>query len=368
MPRTTKTAPEAPRTDRITKPSPRQGEVQTVPLSRLRPSSINPRGDEGDTDALVESIRHHGFFAPLVVRPAGDEFEVIAGNRRLAALKQLGWKHPVPVLVRTDLTTDDTSAIAIAVSENAEEARVNLTLMDVGRAAKVVMDETGKNATAVAKMFATSKTAISRALKLLDLPDDVRQAAEAKGLCERSIVALSLIPDEDRATIVAELGAKATVREIEALRKQVERQHALAAVPEPTTGGTTAEAPETGPEPRERGAAQGKSGKAGKAEPATQPTRRPGATAWRSPGEKTTTLRRLAAIMAQTGEADQATAEYCEIRGAVGLILWDRGDLSDPLLPDPAATDTAQRKVLAVFAKIVAAEAAQYVAPTEPPK
>jgi ParB family chromosome partitioning protein len=375
MPRT-KLAPPAPAAEpqpdsqplaKTRKRGPKEAEHQLVPLARLRPSSINPRLVDREGDFLKDSIRQHGFYSALLVRPAGNDLEVIAGNRRLAALQALEWKLPVPVLIRHDLQDDDIGALTLAVSENSEDGRCNLTPDELGAAAKQVMEQTGKTLTAVAKLFACDKSALSRSLSYMDLPEDIRQVARDRKLGERATLILAKIPKEERDKILSEIGENATLREITALRKQVERQAALRAEAEQRTreDATEREAAQADAEAPADAATQRKPGKAPKSPQIATPRR---ATAsWRTAGEKTSMLRRMCKMITDIPESDRNTVDYCEFRGAIGVLLWDRGDFADVILPNESSTEPDDQKILAVFARVVASEASLFKASDEAP-
>ncbi|HYE98555.1 MAG TPA: ParB N-terminal domain-containing protein, partial [Planctomycetota bacterium] len=98
----------------------REGEPRRIPVARLRPRGFPGRAGAGDADvaALAASIRAHGLLHPIVVRPAGRDFEVVCGQRRLDACRALGWGE-IPALVRS---LDDRHAVEAALAENARRA------------------------------------------------------------------------------------------------------------------------------------------------------------------------------------------------------------------------------------------------------
>ena len=101
----------------------REGDPRRIPVARLRPRGFPVRAGGGDADlpVLAASIRAHGLLHPIVVRPAGRDFEVVCGQRRLDACRSLGWGE-IPALVRT---IDDRHALEAALAENAQRAPMN---------------------------------------------------------------------------------------------------------------------------------------------------------------------------------------------------------------------------------------------------
>lgn len=98
----------------------REGEARRIPVARLRPRGFPARAGTGDSGLadLAASIRSHGLLHPILVRPAGRDFEVVCGQRRLDACRTLGWGE-IPAVVRA---LDDRRAIETALAENARRA------------------------------------------------------------------------------------------------------------------------------------------------------------------------------------------------------------------------------------------------------
>jgi ParB family transcriptional regulator, chromosome partitioning protein len=88
--------------------------VEHIPLDKIRPSPRNPRRGPEQIAALAESIRAYGLLQPLVVRRRRRGYELVAGHRRLAALRQLGWET-APAIVRV---ADEDEAYVLALVEN----------------------------------------------------------------------------------------------------------------------------------------------------------------------------------------------------------------------------------------------------------
>lgn len=113
-------------------------QVREVPLNALRVAATNTRKDKdaGQEDAslagLAQSIKEHGLLNPLTVRPLPDgTYEIVAGQRRYLACKELGFAT-VPVIVREQVS--DTSAVALSLIENVQRADMHpLDKATVGR-------------------------------------------------------------------------------------------------------------------------------------------------------------------------------------------------------------------------------------------
>jgi ParB family chromosome partitioning protein len=142
---------------------------------RLLSFSQNPLRDPNyEVAELVGSIRQHGLLEPIIVRPRGKRFEVLAGNRRLKACKLL--KHRRVKCIVTDL--DDASAFEVSIAENVQ--RKTLTPLEEAMAFKKYCDKFGWGSqTELARKIGKSQEYISHRMKLLNLPREVLEALKA---------------------------------------------------------------------------------------------------------------------------------------------------------------------------------------------
>jgi ParB family chromosome partitioning protein len=143
-----------------------------VSIDRVHANSRQPRRefDEHSLAELADSIRTQGILQPLLVRPIGDDqYEIVAGERRFRAAQRAGLRE-VPVVVR-ELT--DTESLEIALVENIQ--RDDLSPLDEATAYQRLIDEFGHTQDAVAERVGKSRPAVANALRLLRLPDAVKQ-------------------------------------------------------------------------------------------------------------------------------------------------------------------------------------------------
>lgn len=144
--------------------------IMQLEVSQLQRGKYQPRR-EMDADALDElaaSIRQQGIIQPLIVRPVGNKFEIIAGERRWRAAQIAGLKQ-VPVIVRH---MPDEAAIAIALIENIQ--RENLNPIEESIALQRLIEEFGMTHQQVADAIGKSRATVSNLLRLLALPEDVK--------------------------------------------------------------------------------------------------------------------------------------------------------------------------------------------------
>lgn len=168
-------------------------------LTRIRIQDISPNPAQPrrafSENAIIElagSIRRYGLLSPLVVRRTGaDAFELIAGERRLRALRLLG-EEETDALV---LTADDRESALIALIENLQ--RENLSFFEEAEAYQALISEHGLSREELAGRLSRSPSAVANRLRLLKLPASVRAGICASGLTERHARALLRLSSEE---------------------------------------------------------------------------------------------------------------------------------------------------------------------------
>ncbi|HEY1595898.1 MAG TPA: ParB/RepB/Spo0J family partition protein [Thermoleophilaceae bacterium] len=201
--------------------------LRELALELIRPNPKQPRHDfDGESLlALSESIKARGLLQPLVVRPLpGGSYELIAGERRLRAAKLAGLEQ-VPAIVRD---TKEGERLELALIENM--AREDLNPIDEARACATLVDDLGVTKEELGRRVGRSRVAISNAVRLLDLPDEVQAMIQAGELSAGHGRALLLCKDH---TERRKLGREArdgdwSVRETERHAKEL---HGKASVP-----------------------------------------------------------------------------------------------------------------------------------------
>jgi ParB family chromosome partitioning protein len=168
-------APEAAPTPQTTSAvqQPQQASQRTLPITALVPSPVQPRRlfNQLELESLADSIRAHGILQPLLVRPSENQkgkFEIIAGERRWRA-SQIARLHDVPVVVQA---MEDREALEIALIENVQ--RADLSPVEEAEGYQRLIDEFRHSQDELAKVVGKSRGHISNMLRLLDLPQSVR--------------------------------------------------------------------------------------------------------------------------------------------------------------------------------------------------
>lgn len=191
-------------------------QVQSVRVDRIVQAAYQPRQvfEPGALAELAQSIREKGVLQPLLVRPRGENFEIVAGERRWRA-SQLAGLSEVPALIR-DL--GDREALEIAIIENLQ--REDLGPLEEARAYQALLDQ-GLNQEGVAQAVGKGRSTVSNALRLLSLPEDALRALEAGEISAGHARAVLAQPERDRAWALAEIRTRRlSVREAEALKRE----------------------------------------------------------------------------------------------------------------------------------------------------
>ena len=149
-----------------------------VAVDRITPSPFQPRRsfDEGKIEELAASIRNQGIIQPLVVRPRGSDYELIAGERRWRAAIKAGLSR-VPVVVRS---ANDHEALQLALIENLQ--REDLNPIEEAAGYRRLQEDFRWSQEEMAEKVGKSRPAIANALRLLALPAEVQQELSAGNL------------------------------------------------------------------------------------------------------------------------------------------------------------------------------------------
>lgn len=150
---------------------PPEGEQRIVAIDMLRGGKSNPRKAfrEEDLAELAESIRQKGLVQPIVVRPdPGGGFEIVAGERRWRA-SQMAGLHTVPVIIR-DL--NDQEMLELAIIENVQ--RADLNAIEEASGYSELMERFSYTQERLAEVIGKSRSHVANTLRLLKLPDQVR--------------------------------------------------------------------------------------------------------------------------------------------------------------------------------------------------
>jgi ParB family transcriptional regulator, chromosome partitioning protein len=203
----------------VNAPDPAQVTLATglrhIPVELLVANPNNPRRvfNEDEIESLARSLRDKGLLQPIVVRPKGEHYEIVAGERRWRAAQRASI-HTVPVLIRE---LDDRETLEIAIIENVQ--RTDLNALEEARAYKMLMDSYDYTQQQLADSIGKSRSHIANTMRLMQLPPSVLGHIESGTLSAghaRAIVATD--NPQDLAEQIIKLGL--SVRQAEDLTRE----------------------------------------------------------------------------------------------------------------------------------------------------
>jgi len=167
--------------------------IEVIP-ERLQANPFQPRRgyEVAALDELAESIRQQGILQPLLVRPAGDNYQIILGERRWRAAQQAGLET-VPCIVQE---VDDRQALEMALIENLH--REDLNAVERANAYQQLIDDFNFTHEDLAQHIGKSRSAITNTLRLLQLPEEVLVSLAEGNISEghgRALLGLEADPD-----------------------------------------------------------------------------------------------------------------------------------------------------------------------------
>ncbi len=166
--------------------------VTNLPIHSIHPNPFQPRQQFRDEElqALADSIKMHGLLQPVLVRPKEDGYELVAGERRWRAA-QLAGLTEIPAIVRP---CSDDELLALALIENLQ--REDLNPLEEAQAYKTLMERFGLTQETIAERVGKSRAAVANTLRLLSLPEPIKQALRDGTITEGHARALLGASDE----------------------------------------------------------------------------------------------------------------------------------------------------------------------------
>jgi ParB family transcriptional regulator, chromosome partitioning protein len=206
-------------------------QIVPLPIDAIVSSPYQPRVHfaEEELFELAASMREQGLIHPILVRPVGSGYELIAGERRLRAARHLCWSS-VPAVIRA---WSDQQAAEAALIENLQ--REDLTVVETARAYQRLADHFGYSQSEIARRTGKSRPAVANTLRLLQLPPEVLDLLDAGEITEGHARAILALPLPSQRVEMAEWAARngVTVRDVERKVRQVTRDPADLTLPGP---------------------------------------------------------------------------------------------------------------------------------------
>lgn len=203
-----------------------QETITKLALQKVEPNPNQPRRtfDEVELQALADSIAEHGILQPLAVRELdGGFYQIIAGERRWRAARMAGLSE-VPVVV---LEADDRTVMELALIENLQ--RQDLNPMEEAEGYRALMEDFGLTQEQAASRVGKSRPAVTNALRLLALPEEVRAMVVAGTLSAGHARAVLSLPTERLQKTAAQkiIALRLSVRQAEAMCKRMASEESV---------------------------------------------------------------------------------------------------------------------------------------------
>lgn len=190
-------------------------DLMHIAVDQIDPNPFQPRiqFDPAELAALADSLRQHGMLQPVLVRPAGERYQLIAGERRHRAAIE-AHLHEIPARV---MELDDQKVSELAMVENLQ--REDLGALEKGVAFRNYLDTYGGTQEELAGRLGLDRSTVTNLLRLLELPEEVQDALRAKKITQGHARALLGLPEaETRAAACRRVISEAlSVRQTEAL-------------------------------------------------------------------------------------------------------------------------------------------------------
>jgi len=196
------------------------GGVREIEIARIRPNPNQPRirFDEESIQELADSIAERGVLQPILLRPEGqDAYQIIAGERRWRAA-QKAQLHTIPAIVREGI--DEATTAELALIENIQ--REDLNAIEEAEAYRQLINRYGHGQEQVGKLVHKSRSHVANLLRLLDLPEYVKQSLLQGDISMGHARAVAAAPDP--AELTREIVAKGlSVRQAEARARRAKQ-------------------------------------------------------------------------------------------------------------------------------------------------
>ena len=208
------------------------GSVTMLDINLIIPNKYQPRKvfDEKALNTLAESIKTYGIINPILVRKKEDKYEIIAGERRFRASKQIGLKE-IPVIIKN---ADEQQMAELALIENLE--RQSLSPIEEAKSYEEIMRIGNHTQENLAKKIGKSQGAIANKIRLLSLPEEIQDALANKKISERHARSLLNVKNEDKQIellnriIIEKLTVKETEEIINSEEKEIDEDEIKQAI------------------------------------------------------------------------------------------------------------------------------------------
>ena len=186
-----------------------------LPLELIKPNPFQPREefDAQSLEELTQSIKEKGVIQPILVRRKGEDFELIAGERRLRAVASLGFTG-IPAIVKD---VDDQDSLELALIENIQ--RQNLNSIEEAHAYQYLIEKYQLTQEKISEVLGRSRSTVANILRLLKLPIEIQEELKKGRISFAHARALLEIEDSNKQRLLTQqtISKSLSVRELENL-------------------------------------------------------------------------------------------------------------------------------------------------------
>ncbi len=167
-----------------------------IPIEDIRPNPEQPRQQMGDLSELIASVREKGVLEPILVRPLGSGYQIIAGERRYRAAQEVGLAD-IPCVVRE---STDAESLELALIENLQ--RKDLHAFEEAEALRVLADTYGYTHEDLAEKLGRSRSSVTETLSLTQMPEEVRELCRLSDISSKSLL-LQIVRQQNEPQMIA---------------------------------------------------------------------------------------------------------------------------------------------------------------------
>lgn len=198
-----------------------------IPLEDIHPNPDQPRQQMGDLSELIASVREKGVLEPILVRPRGSGYQIIAGERRYRAAQEVGLAE-IPCMVRE---STDAESLELALIENLQ--RKDLHAFEEAEGLRVLADTYGYTHEELAEKLGRSRSSVTETLSLTQMPEDIRELCRLSDISSKSLL-LQIVRQstgQDMVALINQLQAEGVTTSKHARKLRQELRPASPATP-----------------------------------------------------------------------------------------------------------------------------------------
>ncbi len=183
--------------------------LRMIPIDKIDPNPQQARSELGNLDELMASIKAKGILEPILVRPRNNRYEIIAGERRYVASKNLGLTE-IPCI---EMDVKDNEALELALIENLQ--RKDLDVFEEADGLSTLVDIYGYNHNQLAQKIGKARSTITEIINVARIPNRLRELCKKYDITSRStLIEIAKLPrEEDMESLIQEIGERGLRRE-----------------------------------------------------------------------------------------------------------------------------------------------------------